>query len=405
VIPGSRGLDHLNKRTYSRTTTERNPSMAWIEKYKTLRGEPRYRVGYRLGDGKKRGRSFTRKRDAEIFKIEIGRRELLGELFEESPQTLGQFAGLRLERGRVIVEESEAGWFGRYRLMVKPNTYQRRKDAVQHLHSLVSVRIDQLSRSGVDDLVMRIGSTTPRTATMVLQMVKQILRDARERGHRVSSTIFEIRPPRYEAPSPNFLTKEEVEHLAACASEGRLIRFAALTGLRQHELFDLTDADVNGEDRSITVRTSKTAAGRRTIPLVREARLIVAEQRLARPKGCELVFPSPNGKHWDKDNFNYRVLKPAVAAAQLRSTHFTFHDLRHTFASLMVAAGTQPKTLQTLLGHADIRMTMNVYSHLYEGADLAAMEQFERFLESAAAPSLPHAVVGDVNVEAGDAAP
>jgi Phage integrase family len=116
-----------------------------------------------------------------------------------------------------------------------------------------------------------------------------------------------------------------------------------------------------------------------------------------------LLFPSRTGKRWDKDNFNYRVLKPAIEVASLRSS-VTFHDLRHTFASLMIAAGTHPKTLQTLLGHTDIRVTMNIYGHLYEGADEAAMEQFERFLEATGAPCSPQGIEDDAGAEGDDSA-
>ena len=45
----------------------------------------------------------------------------------------------------------------------------------------------------------------------------------------------------------------------------------------------------------------------------------------------------------------------------------------------MIAAGVHPKTLQTLMGHKDIRITMDTYGHLYEGAEMHAMDQFERF--------------------------
>jgi len=95
---------------------------------------------------------------------------------------------------------------------------------------------------------------------------------------------------------------------------------------------------------------------------------------------------SPTGKTWSKDNFNHRVLKPAVEIAGYDRGAVTFHDLRHTFASLMIAAGTHPKVLQALMGHKDIGVTMNTYGHLYEGADQAAIDQFERFLSD----PLPH---------------
>ena len=71
----------------------------------------------------------------------------------------------------------------------------------------------------------------------------------------------------------------------------------------------------------------------------------------------------------------------------------------------IVAADTHPKTLQALLGHRDIRVTMNIYSHLYEGAEEAAMEQFERYLASATAPSLPHESPGDMDAGGPNSAP
>jgi integrase len=127
------------------------------------------------------------------------------------------------------------------------------------------------------------------------------------------------------------------------------------------------DRDVGLGDRTVIVRDSKTNAGRRTAPLVQEAREILVEQRAARPRGCDLLFPSPTRKRWKKDNFNHRVFKPAVRAAGFDASDLTFHDLRHTFASLLIASGTHPRVLQELLGHKDSRAT-DIYSHLYTGA-------------------------------------
>ena len=92
---------------------------------------------------------------------------------------------------------------------------------------------------------------------------------------------------------------------------------------------------------SVTIQRSKTAAGRRTVPLVKEAQLIVAEQRMSRPAGCYLLFPSLTGRRWSKDNFNHRVFRPAVEAAGF-GKRLTFHYLRHTFASLAIASGMPP---------------------------------------------------------------
>jgi hypothetical protein len=67
----------------------------------------------------------------------------------------------------------------------------------------------------------------------------------------------------------------------------------------------------------------------------------------------------------------------------------------------MIGANVQAKMLQTLMGHKDIRITMDTYSHLYEGADSAAMEQFEKFLTAQAAPSVPHTGAGNRDSKGG----
>jgi integrase len=63
------------------------------------------------------------------------------------------------------------------------------------------------------------------------------------------------------------------------------------------------------------------------------------------------------------DNFRHRVFRPAVRRSGL--TGLRFHDLRHTYAALMVAAGAHPKYLQAQMGHSSIGVTLDLYGHLF----------------------------------------
>jgi integrase len=69
-----------------------------------------------------------------------------------------------------------------------------------------------------------------------------------------------------------------------------------------------------------------------------------------------------------------------AAAKPVRET-FKFHSLRHTFASLMIAADTPAKRLQTLMGHKSITTTLDTHGHLCPGAEQAAIDRFERLIE------------------------
>jgi integrase len=84
------------------------------------------------------------------------------------------------------------------------------------------------------------------------------------------------------------------------------------------------------------------------------------------PNELGLVFPTRGGSVWRKDNFMARVFRPAARRTKLAPLRF--HDLRHTYAALMVAAGAHPKLLQAQLGHTSINVTLNTYGHLFPDA-------------------------------------
>jgi integrase len=184
----------------------------------------------------------------------------------------------------------------------------------------------------------------------------------------------------------------EIERLAYETVEpyGNLVRFACLTGLRQGELFTLRDRALDLARRTIVVKagaregklvTTKTAAGRRQVRLSAEALRILREQLLARaPNERGLVFPTPGGTVWREDNFMARVFRPAVRRADLAPLRF--HDLCHTYAALVVAAGAHPKLLQAQPGHTSINVTLTTYGHLFPDAFADVGEALDRLVRA-----------------------
>ena len=85
------------------------------------------------------------------------------------------------------------------------------------------------------------------------------------------------------------------------------------------------------------------------------------------------MFASPNGLPMRHSIWYRRTFKPAVRRAlPPEKQGLRFHDLRHTAASLMIAAGAHPKAISERLGHADIRITMNRYGHMLPSVDAGA---------------------------------
>jgi len=94
----------------------------------------------------------------------------------------------------------------------------------------------------------------------------------------------------------------------------------------------------------------------------------------------DLVFSHPGGKPMDPSTVSHaftRILRQAGLP------HIRFHDMRHSYASLLLQAGVHPKVVSERLGHASVAFTLDIYSHVVPGIQEAAAERFDRFISSA----------------------
>ena len=150
------------------------------------------------------------------------------------------------------------------------------------------------------------------------------------------------------------------------------------TGLRAGEALTLKWGDIDEEKRTLKItknmvrvngknlvqRTTKTASGKRTIPL--NARAMEAVQRLKAQAvpGCPFVFATQTGKH-----LSYRNLLATMekACEAIEVEHRGLHALRHSFASNLYARGVEIKLISKLLGHSSTQITYDQYVHLFEG--------------------------------------
>lgn len=126
--------------------------------------------------------------------------------------------------------------------------------------------------------------------------------------------------------------------------------------------------------RFLRMRNPKTARGRRTVALdpktvaaLREHRQNQLAERLLMGAGFtdhDLVFCRPDGSPLHPERFSRTF---AIEAARAGLPLIRCHDLRHTWATLALSAGEHPKVVQERLGHANVSITLDVYSHVTEG--------------------------------------
>ena len=164
----------------------------------------------------------------------------------------------------------------------------------------------------------------------------------------------------------SFLTPEELERIFAVLKERRslhplaIIKFLASTGLRRSEVLALTWSDIEFSDGFILVRKSKTGRARR-VPLERGA----LEALSLMPRSSCCVFVNSRGAPYHQDS----IIKPLKDAAKKAgiSKRVDVHMLRHSYGSNKIRAGWGLKKVSTILGHADISITAEVYTHLLDG--------------------------------------
>lgn len=140
-----------------------------------------------------------------------------------------------------------------------------------------------------------------------------------------------------------------------------LFTLLVFTGLRISEALALTWDDITEE--GVVVRDSKTRAGRRTVLLISPVRRILSELKMSQAPGVQFVFATQEGSPVGRRNA-LTALHATCDRAKL--PRYTLHELRHTFASILIAQGELPTLVAKQMGHADPGVTMKVYAHLFE---------------------------------------
>jgi integrase len=213
-----------------------------------------------------------------------------------------------------------------------------------------------------------------------------------------------VEAPRVPATAHTILSPVQARVFLQAAEDAYyapLFTVALCTGLRIGELRGLRWSDVDWEHRRLSVArriawvngegwnedTPKTASGRRSIPLVdvaldalRRQRRQQMEARLAAGPDwheSERIFSDACGDVPSRMGVN-RALDRVLTAAEL--PEMTFHELRHSTASLLMALGVHPKVVQEILGHSRIGTTIDTYSHTTPDLHRDAMDKLGQVL-------------------------
>jgi len=317
--------------------------------------------------------------------------------------------GLPIVSDQETVRTYLESWLVTVEPSVRPQTFRRYEQYVR-LHSIPvigSVRLSRLTPEHLQRLYSnRISAgLSPMSVRHLHAVLHNALGHAARWGKVARNVADLVSPLRAARLEMRTLSPEQARRLLDAAQGDRLEALYVLaltTGMRQGECLALRwqDVDLDGAVLSVTatlqrtkdgfaLQEPKTARSRRQIVLTRHAvnalrqhRARQLEERLRCPywQETDLEFTTYVGTPIEARNLMRREFYPLLERAGLPAIRF--HDLRHSAATLMLGSGVHPKVASEMLGHSQIAVTLDLYSHVTPTMQAQAAEAMDALLAS-----------------------
>jgi integrase len=311
--------------------------------------------------------------------------------------------GVRLAgTSQTLLEAAEAFVDGITTGAIRTKTGERYKPSVVReyerslrlhvLPTLGGAKLSKIQRREVQRLADELlaSGADPSTIRNALKPLQVIYRRAIEDGDIAVNPCERLRLPAARGRRERIASPTEAAALiAALRPEDRALWGCAFyAGLRRGELRALEWHDVDLADGLIRVERSmsghgetaapKSRAGRRGVPIVAALRDLLVEHKLVTRREEGLVFGSRAVQPFTPTAVRKRAL---TAWRRAGLAPIGLHECRHTFASLLIAAGVNAKAITAYLGHASIQTTFDLYGHLMPGNEDEAVALVDAYLE------------------------
>lgn len=288
---------------------------------------------------------------------------------------------------------------------IKSSTYLRHIQTLKSMKQIYNIPLQKINEMEIRKYFhKRIAEASDSVLRKEYEMLNSTFKEAIRRDIITKNPIDYIKRPnsKQKAEEVRALTVEEQNKLLYILQTEDIkysyqMILEMFTGMRMGEINALTIDDINFRfgkieiNKTVTVGekgkaelsdSAKTYAGNRTIKMTDDVKTILAE--CVQLTDSDLLFPNSEGAYIRSNAVNdefQRVLKQYDILDKSIKGKVTAHSLRHTYATRMIEGGMIPKVLQGILGHTDIRITLNTYCNAFDNLQEDNIELTNEYLK------------------------
>lgn len=286
-------------------------------------------------------------------------------------------------------------WIAEKKTEVTNSTYSNYMYTIKNriIPRLGDMEIENITRKDIQNYIYSLSETLKKNTILnVTKVLHQAFLFALENGYLKDTPYKRIKIPKDKSVKEIKVFKaEDVEKILSVKNYSQqkrdIVNIAYRTGMRIGEILALKLEDINFAQNFLTVRRTlsmynngvpeisepKTKSSRRRVDL--DNKTIEIFNNIQKQNKHEYVFCKNDGTILSRQCV-YHAFRRMCYAADIQ--YHSFHALRHTHASILLASGVHPKIVQERLGHAKISTTMDTYSHLIPGMQKVAVNVFNK---------------------------
>lgn len=271
-------------------------------------------------------------------------------------------------------------WYGDYLSLYKRRIKPKTRESYDRLMLLLSpslgtTELEDITPDAVQLALIRIEDAAgSRQAQLAWTLLRAALNRAVKSRHIATNPVDVIDKPLHAAEQGRAIRGADWERLRPYIDEDIAFALAAHAGLRRGELLALQRSDVDLPSGVLHIRRQlvrsggrllsqppKSRSGIRDVPILPDLRPVLLDACRLKHPGARLVTAAPEtiNHRWQRVQYAEGIVEP-----------YRLHDLRHTYATRLVAAGCEMSVVQYVLGHSSYQLTADTYTHI-NGADAA----------------------------------